>query len=413
MIENNELLLDRLQQLLSQKKSKAFYAEKLGVTTEVIYELLKGLRQKEKNDTLNDPEELEDEVVTKKVNVEKGTLESTRETTFDPQEVDELAKLHKIDLTRYKISSYWSKLKANGKFTSSVFATLKKPNDYTLEDFSKFLSNWKPREKKSDKELILLSNSHKEEVDVELNIADFHLAKKTFEEDNLTSKELDYYFTVSDLVSKIRQNYNIRKLVFPISNDFFHTDTYYNTTTNGTPQDVSVWYDEEYEKGFDILANAIDFLRTQCKELEVILVQGNHDRTKGFFVAHALEVLFNQDKKVKFQREHSITKSVVLGNTFIGYHHGNSCKLENLPLVFATGKNAFEFGNAKYREIHTGDKHHYMAKEIQGVRIQQMPSLSKTDRWHRDNNFENKIHAALAIVYHPEQGKVAEFECRL
>ena len=27
-------------------------------------------------------------------------------------------------LNKYKISNYWSKLKSNGKFTSSVFATL-------------------------------------------------------------------------------------------------------------------------------------------------------------------------------------------------------------------------------------------------------------------------------------------------
>lgn len=406
MTETNELLQESLQQLVKQKKSKAFYAQKLNTTIEVVNHLLKELREK-------DIEEPETEEVTTRVNVDRGTLESTRETTFDPQTVEQLAKLHKIDLSRYKISNYWSKVKPNGKFTSSVFATLKKPDDYTADDFAKFLDKWQPDIKGAVFRIIPSRLENKEKVDVELNIADFHLAKKTFEGDTLSSKELDYFFIINDLILKINKNYTVRKLVFPISNDFFHTDNYQNTTTNGTPQDVTAWYDEEYEKGFDILANAINYLKTQCEELEVILVQGNHDRTKGFFVAHALEVLFRNHKNVKFQREHSVTKSIVLGNTFIGYHHGNSCKLENLPLVFATGKNALAFGNAKYREIHTGDKHHYMAKEVQGVRIQQMPSLSKTDRWHRDNNFENKIHAALALVYHPEDGKIAEFEVRL
>ena len=394
-------ILNSLQQLLKLKKSKAFYAAKLGLSELEVDQVLKQLRGKDE----------ESSEKTTEINNEKGTLRSTAESTFDPKSDLELAELHKIDLTKYKISSYWSKLKSNGKFTSSVFATLRKPADYTPEDFAKFLGTWKPNKKpflfKS------INFDYKELIDVELNIADFHLAKKTFEGDNLASKELDYFFVVNDLVSKIRSNYNINKLVFPISNDFFHTDTYQNTTTNGTPQDVTAWYDEEYEKGFDILANTINYLITQAKEVEVVLVQGNHDRTKGFFVAHALEVFFKGYSGVSFQREHSVTKSVVLGNTFIGYHHGNSVKLENLPLIFATGKDASKFGNAKYREIHTGDKHHYMAKEVQGVRIQQMPSLSKTDRWHRDNNFENKVHAALALVYHPIQGKIAEFESRL
>ncbi len=147
--------------------------------------------------------------------------------------------------------------------------------------------------------------------------------------------------------------------------------------------------------------------------LEVVLVQGNHDRTKSFYLAHALEVVFKNEVDVKFKREHSVTKFVLLGNTFIGYHHGN-CKIEELPLLFATNKDSSSsFGNARYREVHTGDKHHYMAKEIKGVRIQQMPSLSGVDRWHLDHNFVNNIRAGLALIYHPILGKIAEFESRL
>lgn len=413
MTENTELL-ERLQQLLKHKKSKKYYSEKLGISEEYLEELIKELKNQDKEDF----EELESLVeVTTKVNVEKGTLESVREITFDPQTVEELAKLHKIDLSKYKISNYWSKLKSNGKFTSSVFATLKKPKDYTAEDFSKFLEKWSPIKIASTGIFYAsIPKEEKEEVDVELNLADFHLAKKTFQDDSLNSKEFDYYKVVTQLVEKITNIYNINKLVFPISNDFFHTDTYQNTTTQGTPQDVTAWYDQEYEKGFDILSNTIHYLLGKAKNVEVILVQGNHDRTKGFFVAHALEQYFSNgfNDSLSFQRHHSVTKHTILGNTFIGYHHGNSCKLEDLPLLFATGeKTSREFGNAKYREVHTGDKHYYMAKEVKGVRIQQMPSLSGTDRWHQDNGYVNQLRAALALVYHPEKGKIMELEERL
>ncbi len=404
MAENQDLI-DKLQALLVQKKSKSFYAEKLGTTIYHIESLLKEIR------TI--PEEnVEVEESQKKVNVEKGTIESSVETTYEPKDDVELAKLHKIDLTKYKISTYWSKQKSNGNFTSSVLASLKKPTDYNPEDFTKFLSTWEPQINLFTR--VWEKSSALETIDIELNIADFHLAKKTTQGDTLSTKEFDYHKVVTELVSRVRSNYNINKLVFPISNDFFHSDNNQNTTTNGTPQDVTAWYDEEYERGFDILANTINFLLTQAKEIEVVLVQGNHDRTKGFYVAHALEVFFKEYKQVKFQRHHSTTKSVVLGNTFIGYHHGNSCKLDELPLLFATVP-AFckEFGNAKYREIHTGDKHHYMAKDVKGVRIQQMPSLSGDDRWHIDNNYVNSVRAGLAFVYHPIKGKVAEFEERV
>jgi len=405
-MSQNQDLLDQLSQLLSWKKSKSFYAQKLNITEQEVEELIKELKGEGKKEEIVE--------ITQKVNVDKGTLESTRESTFDPKTVEELAKLHKIDLSRYKISNYWSKVKPNGNFTSSVFATLKQANtDYSPEDFAKFLTNWEPHKfYRSVTNYPAIEN--KEEVDVELNIADFHLAKKTIKGDTLDSKEFDYYDTVNSLVTKVTANYKINKLVFPISNDFFHSDNIQNTTTNGTPQDVTAWYNEEYEKGFDILANTINYLITQANEVEVVLVQGNHDRTKGFYVAHALEVFFKEYKNIKFQRHHSTTKSVVLGNTFIGYHHGNSCKIDELPLLFATVPDfSKDFGNAKYREIHTGDKHHYMAKDIKGVRIQQLPSLSGDDRWHIDNNFINSVRAGIAFVYDPIKGKVAEFESRV
>jgi len=90
--------LYKLQELLKQKKSKAFYAEKLGVTIEHVQELLKELKGAHI--------ELVDESQ-KKVNNDKGTLESTVEVSYEPKNDLELAKLHKIDLSKYKIYSYW------------------------------------------------------------------------------------------------------------------------------------------------------------------------------------------------------------------------------------------------------------------------------------------------------------------
>ena len=409
----NHHLLSKLQAMLGWKKSKKVYAEKLGITEEEVDDLLEELRKKDgvrnEAETGNYISELEDIIV--KVNNERGTMESTIETNFEPKSDEELAKLHKINLDKYKISNYWTKQKSNGKFTSSVFATLKQPKDYSAEDFAKFLENYVPN-KVTINHKIDADDLEKDMVDVEISIADFHLAKKTLEGETIETKKEQYMAVLSDLVGKIMRNFQVNKIVFPISNDFFHTDNYQNQTTNGTPQDVLVGYDHEYEEGFDLLVEAISYLASVCNNLEIILVQGNHDRTKSFYLAHALEVFFKSNIRVSFQREHSTTKSVLLGDTFIGYHHGN-CKIDELPLLFATGKDASKFGNAKFREIHTGDKHHYMAKEIKGVRIQQMPSLSGTDRWHADNNYVNNIRAGIALIYDPIFGKICEFESRI
>lgn len=406
-MSENQSLLGQLQELLTQKKSKKFYAERLGISEFEVNELLKELREKDNYQNVEGRNYTEE----RKVNVERGTIESTIVSDFDPKDDLELAKLHKINLDKYVITNYWSKMLPSGKFTSSVFSKKKEAKDYSPEDFAKFLENYKPNNISITKEQ---HSVNKDVVDVEISIADYHLAKKTVDGDNdPATRALRYVTMAQSLIEKVKANYNINNAVLPISNDFFHTDNYQHQTTNGTPQDTIMDYSEEYELGFAVLVDTINMLRKYASNVTVVLVQGNHDRTKSFYLAHALDVFFRDEVDVEFIREHSVIKGITLGNTFIGWHHGN-CKLEDLPLLFATHpKYSHQFGDAVYREVHTGDKHHYMAKEVKGVRIQQMPSLSGTDRWHLDNNYVHSVRAALALVYDRYHGKVAEFEHRI
>jgi hypothetical protein len=408
MTENQDLL-SRLKELLRRKQSKSFYAHRLGITENEVDELLKEIRESDEdpNDTLKAPLLCES---VRKVNNEKGTIESILIIDFEPKDDIELADLHKINLDKYIIVNYWSKLLPNGKFTSSIFSKRKEAKDYTAEDFAKFLvdykSNYIPQPQPELERAKL--------IDVEISISDFHLAKRHVDGDNSPSVRCKRYFeAATNLIYDVKALYDIDRIVFPISNDFFHTDNFQHQTTAGTPQETIVDYAHEYELGFALLVDTITMLKNVCKEVHVVLVQGNHDRTKSYYLAHALDVYFNAEPKIYFDREHSTVKATLLGETFIGYHHGN-CKIEDLPLLFATHPDYSQmFGYAKYREVHTGDKHHYMAKEVKGVRIQQMPSLSGTDRWHQDNNFVHSVRAALALVYDKELGKISEFEFRL
>lgn len=406
-------ILDELRKLLKQKRSRLFYANRLNISEKQVDDLLEELKKTKTERAIDEAEAavyisaLEERVL--EHNIAQGTLKSTVVTDYEPKSIEELYVLHKVDPEKYKITNYWSKLKTTGKYTTSVFATAKKPTDYTAEDFANWLVGYKPEPVKVAKYPV---DHWIPSVDIEISIADFHLAKKTIQEETIGGRKLTYLTVLRRLVEKVARSFKINKTVFVISNDFFHSDNYQGTTTNGTPQDVATDYDHEYEVGFDLLVTAIAYLKEMSQEVEVVLVQGNHDKTKSFYVAHALQVFFRDDKKIRFQRHDSTTKHVVLGNTFIGYHHGN-CKIDDLPLLFATGATAADFGNSQFREVHTGDKHYYMAKEVKGVRIQQMPSLSGTDKWHRDNNYVHNLRAALVLIYDQQAGKIGEFEERI
>lgn len=416
MVENKELL-EKLKSLLSYKKSKTFYAEKLGITTEEVDELLKEIRGKESTNfvQMEGWNDIPVEYTTSStntdyqsiVNIEKGTLQSSVTCDFEPKSPEELASLHKVDLTKYKISSYWTKQKGE-KFTSSLLCTLIKPSEFSPEQFAEFL-----KEYKSPKITFPISEGNsRNSVYVEISLMDFHLDKKTLDGETLQQKKSSYLKVLKELVDSVSL-YPVAAYIFTISSDFFQTDSYNNTTTKGTPVDTDVSFDTAYEEGFDLLVKAISMLRYRGESVHVIHVPGNHDRTKSFYLAHALELYFKNDGYIRFDRSAENRKYAIAGNTFLGYHHGD-CKIDDLPLIFATdNKTSGLFGQCKYREIHTGDKHYYLTKEIKGVRVQQVPSLSGTDRWHEDNNFINNIRAGLAFVYHPTKGKIAEFESRI
>lgn len=411
MTDNNkDKTLTQLEELLKHKKSKSYYASKLNISVEEVNDLLRELRQTgstyyvQSSDYVIPPFTV---TYSSSVDCDKGTKKSEVISDFEPKTIEELVELHKVDTERYKVSNYWTKQKGD-KFYSSLLCSLIKPTELDIEKFGDYVKSYK-----SDFKPVNVTFAGGDKVDIEISIADFHLDKFTLDKEKVEERVKRYEDIVNSLVSSVDRVYQINKIVYVIGNDFFHTDNYLNSTTNLTPQDVSMSYNEAYEIGFDLMVRTISQLRAYCSEMDIILVQGNHDRTKSYYLAHALEVYFKADKNIKFNREHSVTKYIKLGNTFIGYHHGNT-KIDDLPLLFATSPDScVDFGTSKYREVHTGDKHFYMAKDIKGVRVQQLPSLSGVDRWHLDNNYVNSVRAAIVTVYHPEEGKIAEFEKRV
>lgn len=434
MIENNELLLDKLQQLLKQKQSKSFYAEKLKVPLETVYELMKEL--KGKNEEINKIDEESTDRKTEEYKAD-GTASLEYKGNKSIKSLEEAIAFFDIDTTKWDVErwicnswdmgSKWRKqdlswnegvmhgtAKRKNKFITNtnyqVKVWLKKRQGFSPDAFVEFLKTYTPAP------IMTTIYSHsvtKDIVDVEISIADFHLDRRVLAGDTIEQRKEEYKRVLQGLIEKVNSAYSVRKLVFVLGNDLFNTDNYHNQTTNLTPQEVSVPWHNAYEQGFDLMVDAITKVSVIAQEVVVVLMQGNHDRTKSFYLAHALEVFFKPNKNISFLRENSNTKFVVLGKTFIGYHHGNHVKIDALPLYFANDeKSGAIYGASKYKEVHVGDKHHYMAKDIQSVRILQIPSMVKPDNFTNDGLYLH-VKAGIALCYHPEHGKCAEFEERL
>jgi len=329
--------------------------------------------------------------------------------TFD--DVKKLVDTDKWEIVKYG-QSYWS-----GKYQIELQLEPKKINESEVLEklVNNYKSDWKPLQDKDLK----INGSWEEPSLVVINLNDLHFDKLDLDNSTIDKRIEDYKKVLLNLIFKAYACSQVDEIVFVLGNDMFNTDNIQNNTTAGTPQSVNCTWDVAYEKVFDAMVKSISTLKQFCNKLNIILVQGNHDRTKSYYLAHALETYFKNDTSIVFDRTSAMKKVFIYGETFLGFNHGNNVN-DKLPLAFST-EFYKEWGQCKYHDILISDKHHNNEKifksnqtqnEFQGVKVRILPSLSGTDKWHNDNLYRSR-QSGICLVYDKTRGKQAEFEFQL
>lgn len=389
----NQELLESLKQMLGWKKSKSVYASKLGVTLDELEELLLELRKQEKQDTLEELDQFE-----RKVNIEKGTIESDVIVDFEPKTIEELAKLHKIDLTKYKISTYWSKLKSNGKFTSSILASLiKEEKEVFQSNFVSFLKEYKPaccaKIKSVTKDL------SKANISLILPKQDAHFNKfdiggKNDIEDRFRENDKSIW----KILQKTALNNNISEIIYIVGSDQFNSE-WTSLTTKGTPQQNILSYQDSFKAICDheigIIHNLLEFGNT----VKIIFIPGNHDEFVGWHLINLLETYFRNEVNISFDSSTLNTKYHKFGNTAIMLNHGDAIKPKELAQKFPIGFKE-KWSECDNYIIITGDKHHELSLDIHGIKFYQLPQLSSAvSKWDDKQGYiDNKAEMTAFVI---------------
>lgn len=362
-----------------------------------------------------------------KIDSEKGTLESIRELSFEPKNDIELAKLHNIDLTKYKISTYWSKLKSNGKFTSSVLCTLRKLNndlplqkDFLLSEIKEYYESttWLNNFKFFSNQIRLDNKLNIKTGDklLEISIPDLHWGKMSHEEESgedydIKIAEKRYKDAIKNLL-KLSNLDEVSTILLPIGNDLFNVDNQFSTTTGGTPQDCDTRFHKMVKTVKELLINTITGLSALAK-VEILIVPGNHDEITTFMLGEILEAFFHSNDNVNINNGAKLRKYYQYGKNSFLYTHGDKEKHGDLGLIFATEEPQL-WADTKYRFVKLGHLHkqkkiEYMTTDSkQGFQIEVLPSLSGSDKWHYGKGYiGNK--QAKAYLYDKEMGEIAQY----
>lgn len=259
---------------------------------------------------------------------------------------------------------------------------------------------------------------------LEINIFDLHLGKLCWGEEVKNNYDTGiaserFRYALHQLLERAKGQFD--RILFPIGNDFFNSDTHINTTTAGTRVDEDSRWQKTYRTGVKLLIEGIDYAR-QFAPVDCPVIPGNHDRTKSFFLGETLHAWYRNDANVTVNNSASTRKYYEWGKVLLGFTHGDQEKIEKLRSLMA-----FEMKEAwartVYREFHLGHQHRKLAvrhvvksdmiQEELALLVRYMSSLSGTDAWHDQQGYIGPIRAAEAFLWNKEEGMIASFNSNI
>lgn len=193
------------------------------------------------------------------------------------------------------------------------------------------------------------------------------------------------------------------KLVF--LGDTFNDDNGRRTTTKGTPQQSEGAWRTVFTRVRETIADLATIAGTLVGETEIIIIPGNHDRERSFYLAETLAGYFESSPYVHVRTNPAEIEYIDWGVNLISLDHGDSIKprqLANKILRHSSGHSVIE---AQRGHIHTRTLH----TEIEGVLVRNFGSPAPESDWEREQGYEGNLSQITGIIWHRELGKEAEF----
>jgi hypothetical protein len=236
---------------------------------------------------------------------------------------------------------------------------------------------------------------------VEFAIPDLHLGKHAWGEEtgggnwDLNIAQEAYKEALNDLLTRSPEGEEAWLIV---GNDFYNVDNNTNTTTAGTPQDEDGRWGKTFITGVSLIKWAIGRLISKYPKVKVIVVRGNHDSQRAFYLGTVLEEAFAKEKRVDIDNRLLDRKYYQWGNTGLGYAHGDKVKVKDLAHLCQHEAREI-WGRTKRFELHLGHLHQDIVKNLGGVVVRWLPALCPPDAWHASQGYTMAEKGATALVY--------------
>ena len=265
---------------------------------------------------------------------------------------------------------------------------------------------------------------------LEVTLFDLHIGKlawggETGENYDTKIARQRFLTTIEKLIERA-SGFAYNKILFPVGNDFFNSDTIYNTTTKGTPQDEDLRWQKTFKVGCELLVDAINTLKQTGAPVDVMVIPGNHDFERSYYLGEFLYAWFRNDPTVTVNNGASPRKYYRFGNVLLGFTHGSEEKESSLPMLMTMDiESKPMWSDTLFHEWHLGHIHRKrdvkftiqdksrMVNEDLGVTVRYLSSLTGTEEWHHKMGFVGATKAGEAFIWNDILGLVAHLNANL
>lgn len=219
---------------------------------------------------------------------------------------------------------------------------------------------------------------------------------------NAAEKTMNRFFEYS-----VNAAPNSERAVALIGGDFMHSDGLDAVTpASGHVLDQDSRYAKLIYVAIRSLRRAVKLMLTKHKQVEIEIIEGNHDQASMVCLRAAMAAFYEDDERVKVNVSPAIMHVTRFGKTLLGYTHGHTMKKPESRLSALAVDHAEAWGQSRYRYTHSGHFHHVTVTE-HALGIDEVHgALAAKDAYSARGGWRSYRQAAV-IIYSPEFGEIA------
>lgn len=195
--------------------------------------------------------------------------------------------------------------------------------------------------------------------------------------------------------------------------DFWHYDGMeQKTMRSGHKVDADGRPSKMIQVGFRIMRQMIESALTMHKKVNVKIMPGNHDDLGSIFLRVALFHIFENEPRVSIDQSPNVFQYFDWGKNIIGIHHGDKCKMAQLPMVMAADEPK-SWGDAEFRHwyvghFHNDSTHIFSGKDMQGCKVETFRTIVGREGYAHEAGYRSP-QDGKAIVLHKDYGEIERY----